>query len=52
MADLPDSCQQLFAFLLELHLLKFSNEKMILEKAYNEYLDLKKKNLWGSRKYF
>ena len=34
------------------HLLKFSNEKMILEKAYNEYLDLKKKNLWGSRKYF
>ena len=34
------------------HLLKFPNEKMILEKAYNEYLDLKKKNLWGSRKYF
>ncbi len=25
------------------HLLKFSNEKQILEKAYNEYLDLKKK---------
>lgn len=24
------------------HLLKFSNEKQILEKAYNEYLDLKK----------
>ena len=34
------------------HLLKFSNEKQILEKAYNEYLDLKKGNLWGSRKYF
>jgi len=34
------------------HLLKFSNEKMILEKAYNEYLSLKKNNLWGSRKYF
>ena len=34
------------------HLLKFSNEKMILENAYNEYLDLKKRNLWGSRKYF
>ncbi|MBR4812629.1 MAG: hydrolase, partial [Lachnospiraceae bacterium] len=33
------------------HLLKFSNEKQILEKAYNEYLDLKKKNLWGGRKY-
>ena len=24
------------------HLLKFSNEKQILEKAYNEYLDLKR----------
>ena len=34
------------------HLLKFSNEKQILEKAYNEYLDLRKSNLWGSRKYF
>ena len=30
------------------HLLKFSNEKMILEKAYNEYLELKKKNEWVS----
>lgn len=28
------------------HLLKFSNEKLILEKAYNEYLELKKNNLW------
>lgn len=34
------------------HLLKFSNEKQILEKAYNEYLDLKKANLWGTKKYF
>ncbi len=34
------------------HLLKFPNEKQILEKAYNEYLDLKKCNLWGSKKYF
>ncbi len=34
------------------HLLKFSNEKAILEKAYSEYLNLKKNNLWGSRKYF
>ena len=34
------------------HLLKFSNEKQILEKAYNEYLDLKKANLWGNKKYF
>ena len=32
------------------HLLKFSNEKQILEKAYNEYLELKKNNQWGSRK--
>ncbi len=29
------------------HLLKFSNEKQILEKAYNEYLNLKRENLWG-----
>ena len=29
------------------HLLKFANEKQILEKAYNEYLDLKKKQLMG-----
>ncbi|MBQ3601267.1 MAG: NUDIX domain-containing protein [Lachnospiraceae bacterium] len=34
------------------HLLKFSNEKQILEKAYNEYVDLKRSNLWGSKKYF
>ena len=34
------------------HLLRFSNEKQILEKAYSEYLDLKKANLWGNRKYF
>lgn len=34
------------------HLLKFPNEKQILEKAYSEYIDLKKSNLWGSRKYF
>ena len=34
------------------HLLKFSNEKAILEKAYNEYLELKRRNLWGNKKYF
>ncbi|GHU63634.1 NUDIX hydrolase [Clostridia bacterium] len=34
------------------HLLRFPNEKQILEKAYNEYLDLKKSNLWGNKKYF
>ncbi len=28
------------------HLLKFSNEKQILERAYNSYLELKKDNLW------
>ncbi len=30
------------------HLLKFSNEKMILEKAYNEYQALKRSNQWAS----
>ena len=34
------------------HLLKFSNDRQILEMAYNEYLDLRKSNLWGNRKYF
>ena len=29
------------------HLLKFSNEKQILERAYNEYLNSKRDNLWG-----
>jgi len=33
------------------HLLKFANEKQILEKAYKEYLELKKDRLWGNRKY-
>lgn len=28
------------------HLLKFPNEKQILERAYNTYLELKKDNLW------
>lgn len=28
------------------HLLKFQNEKQILEKAYNEYLRMRKQNLW------
>ncbi len=34
------------------HLLKFPNEKEMLERAYNDYLDLKKRKLWGSRKYY
>ncbi len=34
------------------HLLKFSNERQMLERGYYEYLELKKSNLWGSRKYF
>ncbi|MBP5249776.1 MAG: NUDIX domain-containing protein [Lachnospiraceae bacterium] len=29
------------------HLLKFANEKQILEKAYAEYINLKKKGKWG-----
>lgn len=28
------------------HLLKFPNEKQILEQAYNEYLELKRDNRW------
>ncbi len=34
------------------HLLKFANERQILERAYGEYLDLKRQNLWGSKKYY
>lgn len=34
------------------HLLKFSNEKQILERAYNEYVELKRHNLWGSKRWF
>lgn len=34
-----------------IHLLKFSNEREILESAYEEYLELKKCNMWGNRKY-
>ena len=34
------------------HLLKFPNEKQILERAYTEYLDFKKHNLWGTKKYY
>ena len=32
------------------HLLKYSNEKQILEKAYHEYLEMKKNNQWGIRR--
>ena len=34
------------------HLLKFANEKQILERAYDEYQELKRNHLWGSRKYY
>lgn len=33
------------------HLLKFPNEKQILEQAYSQYMELKKANLWGTKKY-
>lgn len=33
------------------HLLKFQNEKQILEKAYNEFIELRKCNMWGNKKY-
>lgn len=32
------------------HLLRFANEKQILEKAYEEYLNLSKNKLWSYRK--
>lgn len=34
------------------HLLRFPNEKQMLERAYNEYLELKRSNLWGNKKYY
>ncbi len=34
------------------HLLKFANEKQILEKAYDEYLELKRDRLWGSNRLY
>lgn len=34
------------------HLLKFSNERQILEMAYQQYLELRRANLWGTHKYF
>lgn len=34
------------------HLLKFSNEKQVLERAYYEYLELKRQHLWGSKRWF
>ena len=34
------------------HLLKFSNEKQILEKAYQEYLELKRAGFWRGEWYF
>ena len=33
-------------------LLKFPNEKQILEQAYSEYMAIKKANQWGNGKYF
>lgn len=35
-----------------IHLLKYDNERQILERAYEDYIDLKKRNLWGNKKYF
>ncbi len=34
-----------------IHLLKFANEKTILENAYADFVDLRKRNLWGNKKY-
>ena len=32
------------------HLLRFSNEKQIVERAYQEYLDLRSQGLWGKQR--
>ena len=35
------------------HLLKFSNERQILEKAYQEYLEMRSEGVWAKQqKYF
>ncbi|MBR0132173.1 MAG: NUDIX domain-containing protein [Lachnospiraceae bacterium] len=34
------------------HLLKFPNEKEMLQRAYDDYLELRKHKLWGNRKYY
>ena len=31
------------------HLLRFSNEKQIVEKAYQEYLEMRSQGLWGKK---
>ena len=31
------------------HLLKFANERQILERAYSEYQELRKSGLWGTK---
>ena len=32
------------------HLLRFSNEKQIVEKAYQEYLEMRSQGLWGKQR--
>lgn len=34
------------------HMLRFPNEKQILDIAWNEYNELKRRNLWASKKYY
>ena len=35
------------------HLLRFSNEKQIVERAYQEYLEMRSNGLWGKQhKYY
>lgn len=34
------------------HMLKFANERQILEKAYSEYQEMKRNNLWTNKKNF
>lgn len=57
MADSYDSKPQIEEYFIDsgfykyheaYHLLKFSNEREILEKAYGSYISLKKKHMWGT----
>ena len=34
------------------HLLRFANEKQIVERAYGEYMELRKARMWGRPRYY
>ena len=43
---LPEEYQGIYKYHEAYHLLKFANEKQILEKAYAEYQERKRNNQW------